>query len=121
QVSRQRPPPLMVGRSPGLPRLGLPLAAEVYGPPRWVSIVEVGPTGGMMSDEAGSWAGTVLVVSDRGRAYPLDEAETLKILGYGSVRPLRMSSEIVARIPLGPSLSQAAALQPAERPTNKGS
>jgi len=121
QVNPQLPPTRMMAPSPGISRLGLPLADEVYVPPGWVSIVEVVPTAGMMSDEEGSLAGTVLVVTDRGRAYPLDEAETLKILGYGSVRPLRMSSEIVARIPLGPSLSQAAALQPAERPTNKGS
>ncbi|MEJ3746495.1 type VII secretion protein EccB [Actinomycetes bacterium KLBMP 9797] len=54
--------------------------------------------------------GTVSVVTDMGRAYPLADPQLLEVLGYGGVAPVKMPAWLVARIPQGSGLATDAAL-----------
>ncbi|TCC58277.1 type VII secretion protein EccB [Kribbella pittospori] len=86
---------------------GTPLAHRVVVPPGHAALVEAMP-----SSQAP--AGTVMLISDQGIAYPLAGPEVQKTLGYDGVQPVRMPSGLVARIPLGSGLDpKAAAVQPA--------
>lgn len=86
---------------------GTPLADRVYVPPGWAALVEAMPS-------PQSPSGTLIVVTDLGRGYPLASPDVLKILGYPSATPIRLPAGLVARLPEGPSLDPAAAArQPA--------
>jgi type VII secretion protein EccB len=91
---------------------GTPLADRVVVPPGHAALVEAMPS-------SQTPAGTVLLISDQGVAYPLAGQDVQKTLGYDGVRPIRMPAGLVARIPLGSGLDpKAAAVQPAA-PANR--
>jgi len=81
---------------------GTPLADRVYVPPGWAAVVEAMPS-------ADAPVGTLTVVTDMGRRYPLATPEVLAMLGYPAVHPVRLPAGLVARLPEGPSLDQNAA------------
>ncbi|GIF65423.1 type VII secretion protein EccB [Asanoa ishikariensis] len=56
--------------------------------------------------------GTVSIVTDLGRRHAVVGAETLAMLGYGGVRPLRLPSAVVALIEESASLDPARAREP---------
>ncbi|ADB29876.1 protein of unknown function DUF690 [Kribbella flavida DSM 17836] len=85
--------------------LGTALADRILVPPGTAVVVEA-----MLSDQAP--AGTVSVVTDLGRAYPLSDPKVLDTLGYNGVQPVRIPSALVARIPQGPGLDPVAASRP---------
>ncbi len=108
-VPRLTTEPAMPAASQSLPtphgsRTGTPLADRVLVAPGWAGLVEVVPAGGAA-------AGTISLVSDLGRRYPLSSPEVLKMLGYDGVRPIRIPAGLAARIPEGPALDPAAALR----------
>ena len=91
---------------------GTPLADRVAIPPGWAALVEAMPS-------ADAPAGTLTVITDMGRRYPVAGPEVLKMLGYGSAQPIRLPGNLVARLPEGPGLdpkppsaSRSAASQP---------
>jgi type VII secretion protein EccB len=81
---------------------GTALADRVLVPPGTAAVVEAMP-----SDKAP--AGTVSLVTDLGRNYPLADPKLLEVLGYESVQPVRIPAGLVARIPQGSGLDPAAA------------
>lgn len=83
---------------------GTPLADRVYVPPGWAAVVEAMPSGQSPS-------GTLTVVTDLGRRYPLATPDVLKMLGYSSVTPVRLPAGLVSRLPEGPSLDPNAAMR----------
>ncbi|WP_434446637.1 type VII secretion protein EccB [Lentzea sp. E54] len=82
---------------------GTPLADHVRVEPGWGALVEVMP-----SPDAP--AGTLVIVTDQGRAHPLESRDVADWLGYGDVRPVRVPAALVARLPQGSGLSHRAAL-----------
>ncbi|WBQ08431.1 type VII secretion protein EccB [Kribbella sp. CA-293567] len=86
-------------------KLGTALADRILVEPGAAAIVEAMP-----SDQAR--AGTVLVITDLGRAYPLADPQLLETLGYKGVVPIRIPAQLVARIPQGSGLDLAAAVRP---------
>lgn len=83
---------------------GAPLADRVYVRPGWAALVEVMPSAAAPTGSA------VVLVTDQGRSYPLANRGVPTILGYGGVRPVRLPSGIVARVPQGAGLDPKAAL-----------
>ncbi|MEV0272608.1 type VII secretion protein EccB [Hamadaea sp. NPDC050747] len=83
---------------------GTPLADRVYVPPGWAAVVE-----SMPSPEAP--AGTLTVVTDVGRRYPVARPEVLGMLGYPADRAVKLPAGLVARLPDGPGLDPEAARQ----------
>ncbi len=81
---------------------GTPLADRVYVPPGSAVLVDAMP-----APDAPS--GTLAVVTDEGRCYPLASPDVLKTLGYDTAKPVKMPAGLVARLPQGPSLDPAAA------------
>ncbi|MGV9297349.1 type VII secretion protein EccB [Amycolatopsis sp. NPDC003676] len=81
---------------------GTPLADRVYVPPGSAALVEAMPS-------AQAPAGTLTLVTDLGRRYPLATPEVRKILGYGAAPPVRLPAGLVSRLPEGPSLDPEAA------------
>lgn len=81
---------------------GTPLADRVHVPPGTAIVVEAMPS-------AQAPVGTLTVVTDLGRRYPLASPEVLKMLGYPSVTPVRLPAGLVARLPEGPSLDPVTA------------
>lgn len=81
---------------------GMPLADRVAIPPGWAALVEAMPS-------ADAPAGTLTVITDMGRRYPVAEPEVLKMLGYGNARPIRLPGNLIARLPEGPGLDPLAA------------
>jgi type VII secretion protein EccB len=57
--------------------------------------------------------GTVSVVTSLGRRYAVPKLETLGILGYGGVKPLRLPAGVVALLPAGSALDPEGAKAPA--------
>ena len=99
------PPPadplsVTTGRSPE----GTPLADRVVVRPGWAAVVEAMPS-------AKAQVGTLTLVTDTGRRYPLVSQEVLATLGYGDVRPVRLPGGLVSRLPAGPALDPAAAVR----------
>ncbi|GAB3156702.1 type VII secretion protein EccB [Micromonospora sonneratiae] len=76
---------------------GTPLADRVHVPPGRAAVIEVMPS-------ALAPVGTLTVVTDMGRRYPVATPEVLAMLGYSAVRPVRLPASLVARLPEGPSL-----------------
>jgi type VII secretion protein EccB len=83
---------------------GAPLADRVLVPPGSAALVEAVP-------DMGAPAGTLVLVTDMGTAYPLAAPEVLKVLGYDGVKPVRLPAGLVARVPMGSGLSHDAAMR----------
>jgi hypothetical protein len=67
----------------------------------------------MDSPDAAPGQGTVALVTDQGRLYPVDDPQhELAVLGLDSVPPVRITSVVADSVPEGPSLSAAAARLP---------
>ncbi len=60
--------------------------------------------------------GTVSVVTDTGRRYPLASRDLLGRLGYGDVAPRQVPAQLIALLPQGPSLDAAKARQSPGQP-----
>lgn len=90
--------------TPGTAAGGVALADRMSVPPGRIAIVESMPA-------AAAPAGTLALVTDQGRAYPLADPQLLGVLGYAGVRPVRLPAELLARVPQGPGLSHAAAMR----------
>jgi hypothetical protein len=56
--------------------------------------------------------GTLALVTDQGRLYPLAEPNVLAVLGLDGAAPVRITSVLADRVPKGQSLSQDAARTP---------
>ncbi len=65
------------------------------------------------SPSAPADSGTVTIVTDTGRSFPLANRSLITKLGYGGVKPRQIPSELVALLPRGPSLDPARARQTA--------
>jgi type VII secretion protein EccB len=63
------------------------------------------------SPSAPATIGTVSIVTDTGRQYPLARRDLLTKLGYGDVKPSQIPSPLIALLPFGPSLDPARARQ----------
>ncbi|HEY7272577.1 MAG TPA: type VII secretion protein EccB [Actinoplanes sp.] len=63
------------------------------------------------SPTARASTGTVSIVTDTGRRYPVASREVLAKLGYGGVSPKQVPSQLVALLPQGPSLDPSRARQ----------
>ncbi|MFC6022179.1 type VII secretion protein EccB [Plantactinospora solaniradicis] len=83
---------------------GTRLADRVLVPGGGAAVVESRP-----SPEAP--AGTLLLVTDLGIAYPVAEPRVLEVLGYPKVRPVGMPAGVVSRLPIGTTLSHDGALR----------
>jgi hypothetical protein len=75
-------------------------------PPGRAAVVEAlaGPT---------SPGGALGIVSDLGLRFPVPSRDVLGVLGYASVTPQRLPAALVALVPAGRALDQAAAMLPA--------
>ncbi|BCJ53364.1 type VII secretion protein EccB [Actinoplanes sp. NBRC 14428] len=63
------------------------------------------------SPSAPAGSGTVSVITDTGRRYPLADREVLAKLGYGGVQPQTVPGQLVALLPQGPALDPERARQ----------
>jgi type VII secretion protein EccB len=68
------------------------------------------------SPSAPAGNGTVSVVTDTGRRYPVASRDLLGRLGYGDVAPRQVPAQLVALLPQGPSLDATGARQPSAQP-----
>lgn len=82
--------------------MGTALADRVLVPPGTAAVVEAMP-----ADRAA--AGTISIVTDLGRAFPLAEPEVLETLGYQGVTPIRIPATLITRIPQGSGLNPTTA------------
>lgn len=57
-------------------------------------------------------SGTVFLITDQGRRYPLPNAAALAWFGYGSIKPIVLPSTVIARVPAGPGLDPRLAQRP---------
>ncbi|WP_326558394.1 type VII secretion protein EccB [Micromonospora sp. NBC_01796] len=85
---------------------GVPFADLVLVPAGRVTTVRVlgSPT---------AQAGPYYVITDLGIKYPVPQAAVLPMLGYQPAQAVDVPASLVSRIPTGPTLDPAAALQPA--------
>ncbi|WP_350279203.1 type VII secretion protein EccB [Kribbella sp. HUAS MG21] len=86
-------------------RAGTALADRIVVPPGTAAVVEA-----RQSKQAQS--GTLGLVTDLGRAYALSDPKVLAALGYENVQPVEIPAALLARVPQGPALNPATALQP---------
>jgi hypothetical protein len=56
------------------------------------------------SPQAPAGSGTVSVVTDTGRRYPVASRDLLGRLGYGPVPPRQVPAQLIAMLPQGPAL-----------------
>ena len=63
------------------------------------------------SPTAPASTGTVSIVTDTGRRYPVASREVLAKLGYGGLTPKQVPSQMIALLPQGPSLDPSRARQ----------
>ncbi len=63
------------------------------------------------SPTAPAGSGTVSIVTDTGRRYPVASRDVLPRLGYGDVQPAPIPGQLVALLPQGPSLDPVRARQ----------
>ncbi|WP_158894701.1 type VII secretion protein EccB [Amycolatopsis anabasis] len=82
---------------------GMPMADRVHVEAGRAALVEVMPS-------AAANAGTLALITDQGKAYPLASPAVPGILGYGEAKPVRLPAEIVGRVPLGSGLDPAKVL-----------
>jgi type VII secretion protein EccB len=97
RIDARPPAPGMMVPTAGQTATGLPLADRVYVPPGHAAIAEVLPS-------ARAAAGTLVLVTDEGRGYPLADAKVLGMLGYAGTAPVRLPVGLVTRVPMGSSL-----------------
>jgi hypothetical protein len=64
---------------------------------------------GAASGSAPASTGTVAVVTDTGRGYPLADRTVLAKLGYDGIKPQQIPSQLFSMLPRGPSLDPVAA------------
>lgn len=81
---------------------GTTLADQVLVPPGSIAVVRVAETG------------SLTLVTDLGRRFPVPSADVLTRLGYTTANAVTMPAALVTRIPEGPTLDPAAAMQVAE-------
>jgi hypothetical protein len=105
-IDPQLPPRDEATMTPRRGPMGTALADRVLVPPGTAAVIEAMP-----SDRAP--AGTISVVTDMGRSYPLAEPDVLAILGYSGVTPVKIPALLVSRIPQGSGLNPAAATRAA--------
>jgi type VII secretion protein EccB len=101
-VDATPPPTDPMSTTTGRSEMGTPLADRVHVRPGWAAVVEAMPS-------SKAQVGTLTVVTDTGRRYPVASQEVLTTLGYGDVHPVRLPGGLVARLPAGPALDPAAA------------
>lgn len=77
-------------------------------PPGQGAVVEV-----MASPSEPPGQGTLALVTDQGRLYPLAEPNVLAVLGLDGASPVRITAVLADRVPKGQSLSPEAARTPA--------
>ena len=106
RVGAALPPAGATVPTSGRTAAGLPLAGRVFLPPGRAALVEV-----VAGDPAAT--GTLILVTDQGRGYPLAGPEVLGVLGYEGKKPARLPAGLVTRVPLGSVLDPAAARVPA--------
>jgi hypothetical protein len=63
------------------------------------------------SPTAPATTGTVSIVTDTGRRYPVATRDVLAKLGYGGVTPRQVPAQLIALLPQGPSLDANRARQ----------
>jgi hypothetical protein len=63
------------------------------------------------SPDAPASTGTVSIVTDTGRRYPIAGRDLLGKLGYGGSRLQQVPAQLVALLPQGPALDAASARQ----------
>jgi type VII secretion protein EccB len=63
------------------------------------------------SPDAPAGSGTVSIVTDIGRRYPIADRDLLGRLGYGDVPPRQVPAQLIALLPEGPALDPARARQ----------
>jgi type VII secretion protein EccB len=63
------------------------------------------------SPTAPASSGTVSIITDTGRRYPVSSRDVLAKLGYGGVTPKQVPSQLIALVPQGPSLDPFRARQ----------
>jgi hypothetical protein len=61
---------------------------------------------------AGNAHATVFLVAAPGKRFPFPSTDTLGLLGYGKVSPLKIAPQLLMLIPQGPALDPAAARTP---------
>lgn len=103
-LSPEMPPVDPLSATPKRNQQGALYADRVVVPAGRAAVVEAVQT-------ADTPRGTFLVITDQGIAHPLASQQVLKVLGYDGVRPVRIPSGLVARIPVGSGLSHEAALK----------
>ena len=103
-VDTPPPPADPLAATTGRSAEGTPLADRVRVRPGWVAVVEAMPS-------AEARVGTLTVVTDTGRRYPVVSPDVLATLGYGAATPVRLPGGLVARLPAGPALDPAAAAE----------
>jgi type VII secretion protein EccB len=64
------------------------------------------------SPTAPAESGTVSIVTDTGRRYPIASRDLLGRLGYGNTTPRQVPAQMIALLPQGPSLDAEKARQP---------
>jgi type VII secretion protein EccB len=100
--------------------VGAGLSAADHGAPTNAGVAVAVPSGSaalievMASPNAQPGQGTVALVTDQGRLYPVDDPQhELAVLGLDGATPVRITSVLADAVPEGPSLSAAAARLPA--------
>lgn len=59
----------------------------------------------------GAQGGVLYLITDEGRRYPLASQDVQRVLGYGDVTPIALPASLIARVPAGSALDEAAARQ----------
>jgi type VII secretion protein EccB len=108
RVSTKVPDPAEAVRTGERTEGGTVLADLVVVPPGRGAVVESAPA-------PGASGGALSVVTDLGVRYAVPSREVLSMLGYGSVRPVRMPASLVSLLPSGHALDPDAARAPAVR------
>jgi type VII secretion protein EccB len=96
--------PQGVAAEPGNAGSGIALADNVY-IARGKGVLAVAAA----SPSAPAESGTVSIVTDTGKSFPLADRSLVTKLGYAGVKPQQVPSELVAMLPRGPSLDPAQA------------
>lgn len=80
------------------------VADQVYVPPAEGALVTV-------TQSPDATPGTVYLVTDTGRRYPVSDANAVSALGYGSASPARVAPSVLSLLPTGVALDPVAAQQ----------
>jgi hypothetical protein len=84
---------------------GTALADRVIVTPGSAAVVEAMPS-------TRAPAGTVVLITDMGRAYPVAKPDLLDWLGYAGTKPVRFPAGLISRIPQGQGLNPDTATRP---------